>query len=48
MIDPLAVKVEGCHQNRNISDIVDSSDVKVIKEERYLAGVLYLIWAKPS
>lgn len=48
MVNPLAVKIEGCHQNRDISDIVDSSDVKLIKEERYLAGALYLIWAKPS
>lgn len=47
MIDPLALKVVGCHQNRNISAIVKNADVKLVREERYLAGSLYLIWAKP-
>ena len=47
MLDPLALRVVGCHQNRNISAIVEKSDVKLIREERHLAGSLYLIWAKP-
>lgn len=46
-LNPLALKVVGCHQNRNISDIVKKSRLKLIREERYLAGYLYLIWAKP-
>jgi len=46
-LNPLALKVVGCHQNRNISDIVKESSLKIIREERYLAGYLYLIWAKP-
>ncbi|MFD1387383.1 class I SAM-dependent methyltransferase [Oceanobacillus oncorhynchi subsp. oncorhynchi] len=47
MADPLAVKIVGCHQNRNISAIVKNADMKLVREERYLAGSLYLIWAKP-
>ncbi|GEN86007.1 class I SAM-dependent methyltransferase [Oceanobacillus sojae] len=47
IVDPLALRAVGCHQNRNISAIVEKSDVKLIREERYLAGSLYLIWAKP-
>ncbi|WP_080875945.1 class I SAM-dependent methyltransferase [Oceanobacillus timonensis] len=47
MVDPLALKAVGCHQNRNISAIIEKSDVNLIREERYLAGSLYLIWAKP-
>ncbi|WP_197276376.1 class I SAM-dependent methyltransferase [Bacillus sp. JCM 19034] len=46
-LDPLALKAVGCHQNRNISDYVNQSRLKLVKEERYLAGCLYLIWAKP-
>ncbi|UFT98147.1 methyltransferase domain-containing protein [Radiobacillus kanasensis] len=46
-LDPLMLKVVGCHQNRNISEIIKKSDLKLIREERYLAGYLYLIWAKP-
>lgn len=46
-LNPLALKVVGCHQNRNISEIVKKSCLQLIREERYLAGYLYLIWAKP-
>lgn len=46
-LNPLALKVVGCHQNRDISEIVKKSELKPIREERYLAGYLYLIWAKP-
>ncbi|WP_060207109.1 class I SAM-dependent methyltransferase [Sporosarcina koreensis] len=46
-LNPLVLKVVGCHQNRNISDIVKESRLSLVREERYLAGYLYLIWAKP-
>lgn len=46
-LDPLALKFVGCHQDRNISEIVKMSSLKLIREERYMAGYLYLIWAKP-
>lgn len=46
-LDPLAVKMVGCHANRDISGLVKSSKLNVTKEERYLAGNVYLIWAKP-
>lgn len=46
-INPLALKFVRCHQNRNIIEIVKKSHLKVIKEERYLAGYLYLVCAKP-
>ncbi|SEI10670.1 Ubiquinone/menaquinone biosynthesis C-methylase UbiE [Halobacillus karajensis] len=46
-LDPLALNFVGCHQNRNITEIVKKSRLKIIREERQLAGYLYLIWAKP-
>ncbi|PKH12172.1 class I SAM-dependent methyltransferase [Planomicrobium sp. MB-3u-38] len=46
-LDPLAVKVAGCHANRDISGLVKSSKLQFVKEERYLAGNVYMIWAKP-
>src|SRR5690606_8862266 len=46
-VDPLAVKLVGCHQDRNISEIVKESSLQIVKEERFMAGSLYLIWAKP-
>lgn len=46
-LDPLMLKIVGCHQNRNISEIVQESDLQLFREERYLAGYLYLIWAQP-
>lgn len=46
-LNPLALKVVGCHQDRDISEIVNESNLKLIKEERHMVGYLYLIWAKP-
>lgn len=45
-LDPLALKLVGCHQNRDIAEIVRKSNLKMNKLERHLAGYLYLIWAK--
>ena len=46
-INPLSLKVAGCHQSRNIRELIQLSDLTCIKEERYIADCLYLIWAKP-
>lgn len=45
--NPLMLKISGCHQDRNMTDIVKKSNVKIIREERHFGGYLYLIWAKP-
>lgn len=47
-LDPLAVKTVGCHMDRDISGIVRSSQLQVVREERYLGGNVYMIWAKPA
>ncbi|MGM7700171.1 class I SAM-dependent methyltransferase [Pseudalkalibacillus sp. Hm43] len=47
-LDPLAYKMIGCHQDREISRFVVESDLEVHKFERALAGFLYFIWAKPN
>lgn len=46
VLDPVSMKLLGCHQNRNISGIVRRSDLKIMKEERHLAGCLYMLWVK--
>lgn len=46
-LDPFAVKMTGCHSNRDISAIVRSSNLQLVREERYMAGNVYLVWAKP-
>lgn len=46
-LDPLAVRMVGCHANRDINGLVKSSKLQFIRGERYLAGNVYLIWAKP-
>ncbi|QHE51562.1 class I SAM-dependent methyltransferase [Pontibacillus sp. HMF3514] len=48
VIDPLFKKVAGCHWNRNILEIVESSPLQVEHVERYWADMVYLIWAKPT
>ncbi|MCK0472575.1 class I SAM-dependent methyltransferase [Halalkalibacter sp. APA_J-10(15)] len=47
LLNPLMLKLTGCHQDRNITDIVKKSNLKITREERHLGGYLYLIWAKP-
>lgn len=47
-LDPLTVKAIGCHQNRDILDIVKQSNLIIKKVERAVLGYLYLIWAKPQ
>ncbi|HEX7064664.1 MAG TPA: class I SAM-dependent methyltransferase [Bacillales bacterium] len=46
VLDPIAIKMIGCHQNRDIEKIVRRSDVRIEKIERAILGYLYLIWAK--
>lgn len=47
-LDKLAVKTIGCHQNRDILEIVKQSELIIKKHERAILGYLYLIWAKPQ
>jgi ubiquinone/menaquinone biosynthesis C-methylase UbiE len=48
MIDPLAYKIAGCHQTRNILDLMEKSDLTVTKTESHWLGIVHLIWAKPT
>ncbi|SFQ34304.1 class I SAM-dependent methyltransferase [Salibacterium halotolerans] len=47
-LDPLAVRAIGCHQNRDIKEIVGVSNIRIKKVKRAMIGYLYLIWAKPE
>lgn len=44
VLDPLAFKMIGCHQNRDIEGIVRKSDIRIERIERAVFGYLYLIW----
>ncbi|WP_261132214.1 class I SAM-dependent methyltransferase [Bacillus sp. Marseille-Q3570] len=47
-IDPLAYKMIGCHQDRDILGyVIASEQLEVVKVERALAGFFYFIWARP-
>jgi ubiquinone/menaquinone biosynthesis C-methylase UbiE len=47
-LDDFAVKAIGCHQNRDIIDIVKQSNLIIHKHERAFLGYLYFIWASPQ
>ncbi|WP_428911683.1 class I SAM-dependent methyltransferase [Niallia sp. Krafla_26] len=47
-LDKVAVQTLGCHQDRDILEIVKQSDLNVMKHERGMLGYLYLVWAKPQ
>ncbi|MCF6136192.1 class I SAM-dependent methyltransferase [Pseudalkalibacillus berkeleyi] len=46
-IDPIAYKMIGCHQDRDITRFVNESNLQLEKVERKLNGFLYYIWARP-
>lgn len=48
LINPAARCVSGCHFNRDILQIVEASDVKIVKTERYYGGMVHLIWARAT
>ncbi|USG63555.1 class I SAM-dependent methyltransferase [Brevibacillus ruminantium] len=47
-LDPLILRIEGCHHNRDIMNIVDRSDLRLKTAEHYWAGCIHLIWAEPN
>lgn len=46
-VDPLTMRMIGCHQNRDIEKIAASSNLEITEVERYVIGAFYLIQAKP-
>ncbi|MBO8163570.1 MAG: class I SAM-dependent methyltransferase [Brevibacillus sp.] len=46
--DPLAYRMIGCHQNRDIMQILRSSGLLIERAERFWAGMVHLIWARPD
>lgn len=47
-IDPLTMRIIGCHQNRDIEKIAARSNLEITGVERRVLGALYLIQAKPG
>lgn len=48
MLDPLAYRIVGCHQNRDILDLVQSSPFIIERAERHMLGMLHLLWCRPA
>lgn len=48
MIDPLFVKIAGCHCNRNIMELLGLSSLQIKHSEKYMKDIIFLIWAEPG
>jgi ubiquinone/menaquinone biosynthesis C-methylase UbiE len=48
VLNPLAYRWVGCHQNRDIMDIIRSSGILVERAEHLWAGTIHLVWARPN
>lgn len=48
IIDPLYSKISGCHCDRDLSMVLEKSNLQVLHIERYRSDIFYLIRAKPS
>lgn len=47
-VDPLFLKVVGCHQNRDMEHFFQKSGIHIIKAERHFMNMVHLVWAKPN
>lgn len=47
-LDPFQLRHVGCHANRDILQIVREANLNVVKAERKMLGIFYLIEAKPA
>ncbi|MED2974871.1 class I SAM-dependent methyltransferase [Fictibacillus sp. B-59209] len=48
VLDPLAVRTIGCHQNRNIMKLISLSPIEIQKVEHHWLDVFHIVWAKPK
>jgi ubiquinone/menaquinone biosynthesis C-methylase UbiE len=48
ILDPVFVRTTGCHQNRNILELISLSPIEIQKVENYWLDVFHMVWAKPK
>ncbi|AYB46492.1 class I SAM-dependent methyltransferase [Paenibacillus lautus] len=48
LVNPAARRISGCHYNRDMIDIVNASELNIVKTERYWNGIIHLIWAQAT
>lgn len=48
VIDPLYYRFIGCHHNRDIIGLIESSPLQIDKVEHYMIGMMHLIWCRPT
>jgi ubiquinone/menaquinone biosynthesis C-methylase UbiE len=48
LIDPIAFRIVGCHQKRDIMRIIRTAGLHIERDEHYMANMLHLVWAKPQ
>jgi len=47
-INPLYNRISGCHCNRNIVKLVEKSNLKIERIDRFWSGIFVLVWARPT
>ncbi|MED4207529.1 class I SAM-dependent methyltransferase [Neobacillus mesonae] len=47
-INPLHYRIVGCHQTRNIPEMIQQSGIIIEKTESHWFNMVHLIWAKPG
>ncbi len=48
LINPVHVRIIGCHANRDIGELLRQSQLQIVKHERYWFDMIHLIWATPT
>lgn len=47
-LDPCTKKIIGCHQNRDMMNLIENSPLELVHCENYLKGMLHLVRARPK
>lgn len=48
LINPIHVRLIGCHQKRDIVRLIQDSDLSIQKAENHWKSIFHLIWATPK
>lgn len=46
-LDPLACRIAGCHQDRDVMRLIAESPLQIDKAEHHRSGTLHLVWCRP-
>ncbi|WP_252989890.1 class I SAM-dependent methyltransferase [Brevibacillus panacihumi] len=47
-LEPVLYRFSGCHHDRDMMRIIESSELEIVSVQHYWAGCMHLVWAVPG